>query len=50
VELFTEIEATLDVTEAVGIEPELKATCSAYRSRAARAVVDSSRSSPAPAV
>jgi hypothetical protein len=26
VELFNEIEATLDITEAVGIEPELKAT------------------------
>src|ERR1700736_3216533 len=26
VELFNEIEATLDVTEAVGIEPELKVT------------------------
>src|SRR5450755_3544684 len=26
VELFNEIEATLDITEAVGMEPELKAT------------------------
>lgn len=26
VELFNEIEATLDITEAVGIEPELTAT------------------------
>jgi hypothetical protein len=26
VELFNEIEATLDITDAVGIEPELKAT------------------------
>ena len=26
VELFNEIEATLDITEAVGVEPELKAT------------------------
>jgi hypothetical protein len=26
VELFNEIEATLDITDAVGVEPELKAT------------------------